>query len=233
MRLTRAFIPPLVALLALGLAACSTNNPEPTAVPVTNTATPPPVITQIVAPPTPTPLPTLAPQINTALGDWALRITLDVTGWEFADRLSYFGAATLTVDEQGTIEGSGYFSATLDGGACHALVLDEEPLTFQLSGKIDMPGAGTPIPSDSIWGEVRVIPDQRWQPEHFQVLCPDDLGGVREHSAPMLWNLLGAPNMSWPLGFRAGFRNTIEGVAPIPRSGNSATLSGEIVLNRR
>ena len=146
---------------------------------------------------------------------------------------SYFGAATLTVDEQGTIEGSGYFSATLDGGACHALVLDEEPLTFQLSGKIDMPGAGTPIPTDSVWGEVRVIPDQRWQQEHFQVLCPDDLGGVREHSAPMLWNLLGAPNTSWPLGFRAGFRNTIEGVAPIPRSGNSATLSGEIVLNRR
>ena len=167
MRLTRAFVPPIVALLALGLAACGTGEPEPTPVPATNTAAPPPVITQIVAPPTPTPPPTLAPQINTALGDWALRITLDVTGWEFADRLSYFGAATLTVDEQGVIEGSGYFSppSTVARVMRWCWTRNRSPSRLQRQNR--HAGAGTPIPSDSIWGGAR-DPRSALAAEHFR-----------------------------------------------------------------
>lgn len=225
MRYPRALVLLFVALLALTLVACNSGGAQPTPVPPTNTPAPL-IVTQIVPPPTPTPLPTLAPEISAAVGEWALRVTLDVTGWPFADRLSYFGAATFTVDERGAIEGSGSFSPTLDGGQCLGLALDD-PLTFRVTGAVN--------PSRGVTNaEVRLQPDQRFLAEHFQVLCPDDAGGVREHRAPVLWPALaGLDLLVWPLTLDTGERATFEGDLSATSTGLEGTLAGEVQVSRR
>lgn len=223
----RAFIVLIIAALAPVLAGCAPDSAAPTAVPATRAPSQPPVVTRIVPPPTPTPLPTLPPEVRDALGEWALRITLEVTGWEFVDRLSYFGAATFTVDEQGAIAGSGYFTSTLDGGRCLAQALDEDPLTFRVSGSVDASGSGTRA-------VLTLLPDQRFLPETFHVMCPDDLGGVPEHRAPVLWPALSDLNLlTWDVTLETGQRLALAGDLTAAATGLSGTLVGEVQVRRR
>jgi len=200
----RAFIVLIIAVLAPGLAGCAPDSAAPTAVPVTLTPTQPPVVTRIVPTPTSTPLPTLPPELRDALGSWMLRITLDISSPGFAEQISYFGAASFEVNDLGLIDGSGYFTPTLDAGRCTAQVLTEAPVTYRITGSVVATSTGNTA-------DLRLIPDNRIQPETFRVICPDAFGDVRERRAPYLWPVLSSVDLlTWPLTLETGYRFTFE-----------------------
>jgi len=219
----------IAGLLALSLAGCASNAPEPTAIPPARTPTQPPVVTRIVPPPpspTPTPIPTLAPEIFDAAGDWTLRITLDVRGSAFVQRQSYFGAASFTADERGAVSGSGYFTPALDGGRCEAETLVEEPITYRVVGEV-LPGADGPRV------DLRLIPDNIRQPESYRVTCPDAFADVRERDQPFLWPALRALDlMAWPLTLGVGQTFRFERDLSVTATGFDGVLTGTVEVRR-
>ncbi len=222
----RALILLIAALLALGLAACDGAASEPTAIPATRTPTALPEITRIVPTPTATPLPTLAPELVEAVGEWVLRITLEMSEPGFAAGISYFGAARIQVDELGAIAGTGYFSPNVDGGACVAQVVDEDPITFRVSGAVVPTSAG-------LTADVRVIPGDRMLAESYRLICPDRFEDIVDFSAPYLWPVLSdADLLAWPLTLDAGERFPFEVDLSATTREFEGTLRGEVQITR-
>lgn len=232
-RIFRAPAPLMVALiagpLALALAGCGSGAAEPTAIPPTKTPTQPPVITQIVPPPpspTPSPIPTSAPEILDAVGNWTLRVTLEVTGSAFVERQGYFGAVSFTVNERGVVSGSGYFTPALDGGRCEVMALSEEPITYRVEGQV-LPGENAPRV------DLRLIPDNIRQRESYRVICPDAFNDVRERDQPFLWPVLRAFDlMTWPLALEVGQTFRFGGDLGATVTGFDGVLAGAVEVRR-
>lgn len=171
----------LIVLAALILAGCSRDNSDKKPAPPP-TPTMPAVITRIVTPgPTRTPLPTptLAYDIAAAEGRWLMRFEMAITKGSFAEVIAYTGFADLQVSLDGTIQGTGHFSQSIDNPPCDASVQDSEGIDFSVTGTTFPQG-------DAVMAQIDLVPDDPTQNENYLLLCPD-YQDIRHFQQPLLW----------------------------------------------
>ncbi|MBN1200278.1 MAG: hypothetical protein JXJ20_00345 [Anaerolineae bacterium] len=194
-RLTSTLAGLIVLLLALAvtLAACDKGESANTSAqqsPVPSTPTVPPVITRIVTPlptNTPPPTPTLSYDLLPLAGRWAIRFDLEIDDSEFVDHLSYNGTANFEVITDGTLDGTGYFSQSIQDDYCDARVLDNAPLGFSVQGYTYLQG-------EDVWVNVQIIPDDPDRIENYAVICPTLFNDVHYRNEQTLWPMLNALN---------------------------------------
>ncbi|MBN2304576.1 MAG: hypothetical protein JXQ72_08875 [Anaerolineae bacterium] len=175
----------LFGIMLVALAACNgggdgDDSPAPAA---TSQPPVPAVVTRIVTPRptfTPQPTPTLSYDILSVADEWIMRLQLVISGGPFADEITYWGAATVQVNPDTTVTGTGTFNVHIQHPPCTARVLNSEPMTFTLNGATRLGEA------DQVWADFTLIPDEPFRPEPFELVCPT-YGDVRTWTDPILW----------------------------------------------
>lgn len=180
---------PLVLLLLFGvllLAACRQREEKPPAPTLTPPPTIPPVITRVVTPlptSTPQPTPTLAYDIDAAEGRWLLHLEITITGGAFAQELYYIAPGELNVSLDGTVTGGGTFAQSITNPGCDARVEEPAGLSFTIQG-------ATLAEGGQVVADVRLVPDDPEQTEHYLQFCSVDPGAALTFDQPVLWPAL-------------------------------------------
>ncbi len=177
----------VLILLALALAACGGDDDSPaSSVPDPPTGTPLPFFTRIVTPEptnTPLPTPTLAYDVVAVAGGWRLNMLFEIDNWEFADQLRYTGAADIQVEIDGRVTGSGTITPQIRDAECRAVVLDNDPLTFDVQGSTRAVG-------DTVWLDMTLLPHAPFQAENYRLTCSNLTAEVYEFSQAVFWPVL-------------------------------------------
>jgi hypothetical protein len=153
-----------------------------------------------------------------------------------AQQLVYSGATDLQVGLDGTVTGSGHFSAIISSPPCDARVLDPAALTFTMSGNTYLDG-------DQVAIKVDFVPDSPDLVENFALTCPN-YNDVRHYSLPVLWPVFQSlagwdwstasfKGLSWDFPLRAN--QTYEFTADLSQDTGaqfSGTLIGEVRIDR-
>lgn len=226
-RLTLSATGLIVLLLIAVLAACDGDSDEKEPAALAHTPTVPPVITRIVpAPPTltPTSTATLSYDMLPVTGRWTLLFDVNITGGTFADTITYSGAGEFEAGLDGSLHGSGEFSVLLRKTPCDARALDNEPITFDITGSTFPQG-------EQVGVDIQLVPDDPARLEPFLLVCPD---ATYERSDPFLWPVLAAVNkMAYRLTLEPLFTIRFEeDLAQITNGNLDGIVTGEVQLAR-
>lgn len=205
-----------IFIVLMMLVACCGNGEDDSSSPPTSTNIPfenPPVSGEIALP-TPTPLPfivvtrtpepTLGPQptptfpypILDYVGEWGFYMQVKIADNPFADEIRYSGNFFVTVGLDGSVNGRGYLTPTLQDDDCQQIIFlsvadtitnseDEfvPPLGFNVSGTLLYDG-------NTVWMDFEFFPDNYLFLERYNKICQNYLNSG-ETSVNLLWVSLG------------------------------------------
>jgi hypothetical protein len=179
-------------MLAGLLSGCKPAPVPPTATNVPTVRPTPVVIFATRAPPptsTVTPTPAVAEDIRRLEGNWILTLDYQLAGYWYYSNIHYTGSLNLTVNDDGSFDGSGDIYTNIAQPPCNAVVAAGSNLTVSVSGQIS---AGHSV-GDTPIAVLVISPADPTGTQTFQALCRDTTLNDKRTVA-LLWPSLAAIN---------------------------------------